>query len=380
MCGENIDMESAAECSYEFAEQFYGKAVTSRDYLILSDFYNKALNYKDGRSKYNECQFCAEKISVNEKIYDDALLQLKKAEAYNAAKKWTDAEREYTEAEHQFKKIVGFMDSDEKIKICRQEKNLCNSKKTYFSAKAVLSSASCIEDYKKAAGLFSEILDFNDAKKNYGICLDFIDKLTAEKQLEKILKDKHSAEEADLEQKIKIYRTIVALERDALSEAAKKVILQTKVSLDECLKEKWAVELERDLKDARARCAAAENISDYKVLAQELEKFLKDYEKYVQAAEFSDIFAVCKKRLQEARVNVSYDEAMELMSKAANVTALKKASEMFERLADFKDSQQRKIECQEKIEMLTNKTIYDMAVDSYEKGRKINIFNWRKYK
>ena len=29
MCGENIDMESAAECSYEFAEKFYGKAVAS---------------------------------------------------------------------------------------------------------------------------------------------------------------------------------------------------------------------------------------------------------------------------------------------------------------------------------------------------------------
>lgn len=315
VCGGKIDPKSEEKCIYEVAEQLYAKAVTSKDLLAACELYLKIITYKDARQKHNECQFKAEKALLNEKAYEEASRHLKSAEEYCAGKNWTYAIREYTAANHAFQKATNYADAKERAQSCNREAELCRCKEIYFEAKAILVSAATIADYKKALELFGKISSFSDAKENYELCLRFVKELTAR----------------------------------------------------------------QDLETATKRYYEAIKTENHETRLQSLEQILRDYQAYLRAAEFSELFENCTKQANETKKYVDYNCAVNMMHTAATSTDFKKAAEFFSRLANFKDSDEKKKECTEKAELSAKEATYNAALKTYEQGKKINIFNWRKF-
>jgi hypothetical protein len=68
-----------------------------------------------------------------------------------------------------------------------------------------------------------------------------------------------------------------------------------------------------------------------------------------------------------------------MMHTAATSADFKKAAEIFSRLANFKDSDEKKKVCTEKAELVAKEASYNVSLETYEQGKKINIFNWRKF-
>lgn len=314
-CGEKIDPKSEEKCIYEVAEQLCAKAVTSKDLFAVCELYLKIITYKDARQKHNECQFKAEKALLNEKAYEEASQHLKSAEEYCSGKNWTYAIREFTAAEQAFQKAANYADAKERAQSCNREAELCRCKEIYFEAKGILVSAATIADYKKASELFSKISSFSDAKENYDLCLKFVKDLTAKQDFETATKRYHDA-------------------------------VETKT---------------------------------HETRLQSLELILRDYQAYLQAAEFSQLFENCTKQINETKKYVDYNCAVNMMHTAATSTDFKKAAEIFSRLENFKDSDERKKVCTEKAELLAKEATYNASLETYEQGKKINIFNWRKY-
>lgn len=315
VCGGKIDPKSEEKCIYEVAEQLYPKAVTSKELFAVCELYLKIITYKDARQKHNECQFKAEKALLNEKAYAEATQHLKSAEEYCSGKKWAYAIREYTAAEQAFQKAANYADARERAQSCKREAELCRCKEIYFEAKGILVSAATIADYKKASELFSKISSFSDAKENYDLCLKFAKDLTAKQD----------------------YETATKRYQDAIK------------------------------------------TENHKTRLQSLELILRDYQPYLQAAEFSQLFANCTKQINETKKYVDYDCAVNMMNTAATSADFKKAAEIFLRLADFRDSGEKQKICNEKAELLAKEATYKGSLETYEQGKKINIFNWRKF-
>ncbi len=380
VCGEKITPGAEEKCIYEIAEELYATASTSVQLFNACEYYLKVINYKNARQKYSECHFKAEKYQLNEKIYDEASQHLIRAQEYSVAEKWTEAENEFTVAEERFEKIVGFMDSKEKIRLCQTEKDLCNSRRIYSSAKKVLAGATEIADYKKAAELFAQIIKFTDAKENYDICLKFIEKLTAKQQYEELVRLNGNAEkEADLDNKIVLLQAIVAFEGKTMTEEAKQIVLQNKGVLDGCLKEKKAIQTKRDFEAASEKFHSADKLTDQTERANAFSKILNDYQSYVSVVEFLNLFTRCREKVAEANNNVAYNKALEMMDRADSSTAFKKAEEAFSALGNYKDSEQKREECSERFTHFAKEDTYKMAMEAYNKAKRINIFNWKKY-
>lgn len=380
-CGERIDPKHEEICIYEEAEQLYNMAVTSNDFFVACEHYLKVLTYKDARQKHNECQFKAEIIRLNEKIYEDAKQHYESAEEYNSIKKWTDAIHEFTLAKQQFMKAVNFLDSNEYANICHQKIELCKSKQIYFDAKKILESATDIEDYKKAEELFSKISKFADAKENQDICLTLIKELSAKQQLEEILQEKHRAEEeSDLDKKILTLQKIVSFENTVLSDDAKIIVEQNKSVLKDCLNQKTAIQVQKDLDEATRKYNDAIKSEAHPSRITNIKKILIDYKDYRQNAAFSELFENCTKSIAESKKHIDYKNALDMMCNAVTPTDFKDASKIFSHLSGFKDSDAKRDECNKKAELLERETNYNSAIEAFEKGRKITIFNWRKYK
>lgn len=379
-CGEKISKNEENKCIYKIAQDLEKNAVTSKDFFAACEHYLKVLTYKDARQKHNDCQFKAEKTRLNEKMYDEAKQHFKNAEEYGSSEKWTDAIYEFTIAEQQFKKTVNFLDSNEYVGICHREIELCQSKQIYFDAKKILASATNIEDYKKAEELFSKIAKFADAKENQDLCLKFIEQLTAKQQLEEIQQERRRAgEESDLDKKIVILQKIVSLENAVLSGDAKRIVLQSKPVLEDCLKQKKAIQAKQDLDEATRKYKDAVKMEVHSSRKESLEKILIDYKDYSQTAEFSLLFENCTKNITEANKHIDYNCALDMMRNAVTSTNFKNAAEAFSRLSGFMDSDAKKNECNEKADLLAKEITYKSALETYEKGRKITIFNWKKY-
>lgn len=381
VCGGEIDQKSEERCIYEVAGNLYEKAVTSKELFAACEQYLKVLKYKDARQKHSDCKFKAEKTLLNEKIYEEAKGHFKAAEEYASAEKWNDAVYEFTLAEQQFKKTVKFLDSNECASACLREIELCKGKQIYFDAKKILTNANSIEEYKKAAELFSKILKFADAKESYELCLKFIEQLTAKQQFEDIKSlVKKTEEESDLNQKIAILRQVVGLENSALSNEAKALILQSKPVLEDALKQQKAIKTKEDLEEATKKYNFAINIEIHSMRLQYLEKILTDYNAYSQTAEFKTIFSNVMGGITETKRQVDYDNAVDMMNKATTSANFKSVAEAFSRLSGFKDSDLKKNECSEKSDLLAKEATYEGGLEIYEEGRKITIFNWRKYR
>jgi len=380
VCGEKIDSKAEEKCIYEMAEQLYEKAVSSSDFFVACEYYLKVINYKDARQKHNECNFKAEKTLFNEKKYEEAKQHLLRAQEYGSSEKWDDAICEFTLAEQQFEKISHFLDSNQCANACRREIDLYQNKKIYFEAKKILSSATKIEEYQKAADLFSKIIQFVDAKENYDICLKFIKQLRAKQQLEDICREKRCADEtSDLDKRISILQKIVNPKGLLLSEDAKSIVLQSQAILEDCLKQKKAIQTQRDLDEATKKYRDAMNLEVHSSRVQRLENILTDYTAYAQTAEFSQLFENCSKNITEANKHIDYNYAMDMMRSAVTSTDFQNAAEAFSRLSGFKDSDVKKDECNEKVKVLLEEATYKTALETYEKGEKITIFNWKKY-
>lgn len=315
VCGGKIDPKDEEKCIYEVAEQLYKTAVTSKDLFAVCELFLKVITYKDARQKHNECQFKAEKALLNEKAYEEASRHLESAEEYCSGKNWTCAIREYTAAEQAFQKAANYADAKERAQSCNREAELCRCKEIYFEAKGILVSAETIADYKKALELFSKISSFSDAKENYDLCLKFIKELTAK----------------------------------------------------------------QDLETATKRYYDAIKIENHETRLQSLEQILRDYQTYLQAAEFSQLLENCKKQINETKKYVDYNYAVNMMNTATTPADFKKAAEIFSRLATFKDAEEKQKACIEKAEFATKEATYNTALETYEQGQKINIFNWRKF-
>ena len=381
VCGGEIDNKSEERCIYEVAENLYENAVTSKELFAACEEYLKVLKYKDARKKHSDCKFKAEKAFLNEKIYQEAKGHFKTAQEYASAEKWNDAIYEFTVAEQQFKKTVKFLDSNECANDCLREIELCKGKQIYFDAKKILTSANSIEEYKKAAELFSKIVKFADAKDNYELCLKFIEKLTAEQQVEDIKREiKRAEEEPDLDRKIAILSQVVNLESNALSNEAKTLISRSKPVLEDALKQQKAIKTRQDLEEATKRYNFAINIEIHSMRLQYLEKILTDYNSYLQTAEFKALFSNVRDGITETKRQVDYDNAVDMMNKATTSTNFKDAAEAFSHLSGFKDSDLKKNECSQKADLLAKEDIYEGGLGIYEEGRKINILNWRKYR
>ena len=315
VCGGKIDPKSEEKCIYEVAEQLYAKAVTSKELFTVCEHYLKIISYKDARQKHNDCQFKAEKALLNEKAYAEAIQHLKSAEEYCSDKKWIYAIREYTAAEQAFQKAANYADAKQRAQSCNREAELCRCKDIYFEAKAILVSAVTIADYKKAAERFQKITSFSDAKENYDLCLKFVKELT----------------------------------------------------------------VRQDLEAAAKQYQAAIKVETHETRLQSLEQILQNYQAYSQAAEFSQLFENCRKQISETKKYVDYNLAVNMMQSAAASVDFKKAAEIFSRLADFKDSHAKMKECNEKAELAAKEATYKGSLETYEQGKKINIFNWRKH-
>ncbi len=379
-CGEKIDSKSEEKCIYEMAEQLHETAVSSSDFLTACEYYLKVIDYKDARQKHHECEVKAERIQLCEKSYKKAKDTFSCAKEKETVQEWTEAIFMFGEAEQIFSTIINFSDSKEQIIVCRREKDLCHSKQIYFEAKGIMSSASTIQEYKKAAELFSNITIFADAKENHELCLKFINQLMAEQQLKEIVELKNrSQEEADLDKKIIILKSIVDFEKNAMSGDARKIILQSKPVLDDCLKQKQSIKLQQELDIAMEKCRDAERVTNHTLRAQTFEKIISYYQAYSKTTEFSGMFALCKEKLLEANRNVSYENAIALMNNAKDEATFRKVADAFSSLADFKDAKIKKEECIEKANTLAKKSAYALALEAYEQGQKINIFNWKNF-
>lgn len=315
VCGGKIDPKAEEKCIYEVAEQLYAKAVTSKELFAVCEHYLRVITYKDARQKHNECQFKAEKTLLNEKAYAEATQHLKNAEEYCSDKKWDYAIREYIAAEQTFQKAANYADAKARAQSCNREAELCRCKEIYFEAKGILVSAVTIADYKKASELFQKISSFSDAKENSELCLKFIKELTAKQ---------------DLEAATKQYQ-------DAIKDEVHETRLQS------------------------------------------LEQILQKYQAYLQVAEFSQLFENCRKQINETKKYVDYNLAVKIMQNAATSTDFKKAAEIFSRLAGFQDSNEKMKECNENAELSAKEATYKGALETYKQGKKINLFNWRKY-
>lgn len=381
VCGEEISQNEENRCIYEIAETLEKEAVTSKDFFAACEYYLKALSYKDARQRHSECNFKAEKTLLNEKIYEEAKSHFNIASEYSSSEKWAEAIGEFEIAEQHFKKAVKFLDSEEYASRCRRETELCHSRRIYFEAKKIMASAVNIDEYKKAEELFSKISKFADAKENQELCLKFIEQLTAKKQLEEIQQDSRHAEETDdLDKKIVILNRIVSLENAVLSDDAKSIVLKCKMVLEECLNKKRQIQAKLDLDEATEKYSKAINTEDYLLQIQSLEKILIDYKSYSQTAEFSQLFTDCNTSIENANKNIDYNNAINMMRKAAALKDFKSVAEAFARLSGFKDSDIKKKECDEKVAFLEKEAVYEFGLESYKDGRKINIFNWRKYR
>ena len=315
VCGWKIDQKSEEKCIYEVAEQLYAKAATSTDLFAVSAHYRKILTYKDARQKHNDCLFKAQKALLNEKAYLEGQQHLKTAAAYCAEKKWTYAIRTFSTAEQAFQKAAGYSNARQLAQDCRREAELCRCKDIYFQAKEILVSAKTIADYKQAAELFNQIKDFSDAKENHDLCLKFISELT----------------------------------------------------------------IKQDLKFSEEGYQDALRIQSHETRLKTLEQLFQDYKPYLQTSEFAGFFANCNRQINETKKHVDYDRAVGIMNNAATADDCKRAAAIFALLSGFRDSAEKKEACNEKADLLTKRATYHQALDAYERGRKITIFNWRKY-
>jgi len=92
------------------------------------------------------------------------------------------------------------------------------------------------------------------------------------------------------------------------------------------------------------------------------------------------LFSNVRDGITESKRQVDYDNAVDMMNKATTSANFKSAAEAFSRLSGFKDSDLKKNECSEKSDLLAKEATYEGGLEIYEEGRKINIFNWRKYR
>ncbi len=379
VCDERISKDEENRCLYEFADSLFKNAASSDDFIVACEHFSKVQDYKDAGIKILTCQMRASEIKANEEAYKKALRLFKLALEYET-EDLDEAEKRFSEAGQEFEKLADFRDSKTNAKLCYEKKELCENKKIFFKAKEMLNSAKTIEDYQKVADLFSRITKFTDAKIEYDNCIKIINRLKAEQQYEELLQQSRSvAEESDLDKKIAILQKIMNYENVVLSDDAKKIISDNKPLLEDCLKQKKAIETRQDLDIATQKYNKATLITDHTARINAFTKIVGDYRAYATTSDFSPIFAQCDAGITEAKKNIAYEKALSMMNNATDFNSYKRAAEAFAVLS-FKDSEKKKEECLEKADLTVKEKAYNAAFETFEKGRQINIFNWMKYK
>jgi hypothetical protein len=315
ICGGKIDPRSEEKCLYEMAQDLTETAASSKDFLLICECYSKIFSYKDARQRYSDCKFKAERLLLCETEYAEAKKHFQRASEYNIAQDWVRATEEFAVAEQKFQKNSDYLDSKQWVQNCRREAELCKSRQIYTRAKKLLFSAATVEDYTKAAELFGQIPDFNDAAENYQICQNFIGQLKAQQTLEKASKQYEQA-------------------------------LRTQ---------------------------------DHGARLQMLETILKDCSGYSQNPAFSQLLKDSTDAKTDAKKHLDYRRATELMHQES-LAQCQQAAAIFLQLGSFLDSSAKRSECEEKAAVLAKQATYQSGLDAYETARKINLFNWRKYR
>ena len=172
-------MENAYETNYEKAKKLMDEAQTDEDYGKAAICFKHIENYKDSKELQEKCR----EIADNEKNYSEAVEKMKRA---------TD-EKMYRTAKEQFGKISGYKDSDELAGKCEQLAVEKYNNTIYFTAlKCIEGRGIDVQDYKMAIGQFKRVIDWRDSREKIEECEKNIEKLRKEEKdrIEELEKEK----------------------------------------------------------------------------------------------------------------------------------------------------------------------------------------------
>lgn len=140
------------ENNYQSVKRMKDEAVSDKEYLKAANLFDKLMGYKDSEELAKECR----ELAVESK-YLTALEIMNNAET----------EEEYKDAAGLFQKLDHYKDSDDKVLECEQ--GVLRIK--YEAAKKNMDAADTEEAYKNAALMFAKIAEFSDADEMEKKCL-----------------------------------------------------------------------------------------------------------------------------------------------------------------------------------------------------------------
>ena len=307
--------------AYRFSVKIFSDVLGLQVDINISDVQD-CIVYEEESEEYKKVKVFFDKISEKRKRYENAHDLYLNATRYYNQKEWSLAIECYEKSEKGFFSIRTYRDSDQYVKICRE--NIIFSKdklkeKNYIEAIEFFNKAITIDDYVTVFNLFSKIEDFKDSKRKMYVCYQRIKNLKDKQKFDDIKKNIEEIDHlSDVNEKAKRYcQVITENESDDVSEEIRQIILECKEKL----------EITKNEIKYLAAIKALENANTEKEFsfAQKLFSDLKDYKDCREKSEF------CRNKAIEAVNAQIYSEASELIKATDRINSFDILKSMFKR-------------------------------------------------
>lgn len=354
-------LETVLDKEPENAEAYLGKLMLEynvptreqlRDLAYPFDYsknYNKIIRF-GSEELVDEIQGYVNYIDERNEQYHLSLLYDNAIESMRNAQ----SEKAYKDAANQFKALSGFLDADYLSKECKKHAEICKKNDIYSRAKSQMKGT--VADYETAIKTFETIKNYKDSNKQIEKCRELINKIK-------------TAEEAEFKRKSDIYKE--ANEKMALNTikgyneaielfAQIPLFNDTEKRIDNCnnaiaqLKEAQEIKRKNTIYDTAVGLMGEGSLESF-------QSAIKKFKTIIDWKDSAERVIICEERMEkifeEQHKNDDYSSAINLM----NSGEYENAAKIFARIPDWKDADALLIDCETKVKTADNENTYLQA-------------------